>query len=225
MDLLISYGLIFLGLAISGWASLKVRSAYSKYSEIKVNQNISGQEVARKILDKNGLSNVYVVEINGQLSDHYDPKRKVVRLSNGIFHGNSVASIAVAAHEVGHALQDKDDYSFMRIRSAMVPFVNLTTNVGYIMIVISFIAGILELFSIGIGLFSLSLVFQLVTLPVEIDASRRAEQELAELTLFNDKELKQSKSMLFAAAMTYVASVITTSLQILRLVLLSRSRD
>ena len=158
-------------------AQAYLSSTYKKGKEILSRSGLSGCEVARKILDSNGLSDVYVVQTEGILSDHYDPRRKVVRLSKDIFHGSTIAATAVAAHECGHAIQDKDGYMFMRIRSKIVPVVNLITYIGYIVLLISLFAGITGYLKISILLIAVTLVFQLVTLPVEFDASKRALNE------------------------------------------------
>lgn len=202
-----------------------VRSTFSKYGKINTASHLTGAEVARKILDKNGLIDVHIVETNGFLGDHYDPSRKVVRLSPDIFHKSTVASNAVAAHEVGHAIQDRDGYSMMRIRGAMVPFVNFTSQLGYVAILIGFLASLLDLLMIGILLISLTLIFQLVTLPVEFDASNKAKKELDMINILTENEANGVSDMLKAAAMTYVAAVLSTLLNILRLLLLSRGRD
>lgn len=214
--------LMVLSIVITLIAQGFVSSAYNKYKRVKSKRGLSGLEVARKILDKNGLSNIYVVETKGMLSDHYDPKRKVIRLSSDIFHKETIASIAVAAHEVGHAIQDKEGYSFMKIRSAIFPIVNFGSILGYIAIFIGFFFGYIDLAWIGIILLLGMLLFQLVTLPVELNASKRAQKELEGIVDTN--ELNMAKNMLFAAAMTYVAALATTLIQILRLVLMVSSR-
>lgn len=222
---LISYGLMFLGLIITVVADIYVRTSYKKYKEIDSAKGLSGFEVARQILDKNGLKDVHVVEVKGELTDHYDPTRKVVRLSEPIFNGTSIASVSVAAHECGHAIQDADNYTYMKIRSKLVPAVNFSSKFGYLAIMIGFIFGLMNFAIFGIGLLLVMLLFQLVTLPVEFDASRRGKQELDKMHALNDSELKQSASMLRAAAFTYVASLVTTLLEILRLALIAFDRD
>ena len=212
--------LFVLGLVITLAADLYVRSSYSKYKKVKNDKGLTGFEVARKILDKNGLKDIHVVETNGELTDHYDPKRKVVRLSNSIFNGNTIAAASVAAYECGHAIQDKDNYTFMRIRASLVPAVNFSSKFGYIVLMIGFLAGSFDLAVLGLGLLILILLFQLVTLPVEFDASKRAKVELDKLNILNKEEIPQSASMLRAAAFTYVASLVTTLLEILRLALI-----
>ncbi len=212
-------------LAIPAIAQFKVTSSYKKYSKIKTTKAISGQEVAQKILKANGLDNIYVVETKGTLSDHYDPKRKVVRLSHDIFHGESVSSMAVAAHEVGHAIQDKEGYFFMKLRSFIFPIVNLGTGLSYIIILIGVFAQALNLIYLGIALTALGLIFQIITLPVEFNASSRAKEELNKLGLSNETDNDGISKMLSAAALTYVAGVLASALQIVRLLLVFGGGD
>lgn len=200
-------------------AQIKIKTEYSRYSKVKNSKKLSGCEVARKILDANGLGKIYVVEVAGDLTDHYDPTRKTVRLSTNIFHGTSISSAAVAAHECGHAIQDKISYAPMRIRSMLVPAVNLVTSFSWYIVFFGIMVQIFKIFIIGIALVSLGLIFQLVTLPVEIDASRRAKKELLKLNLISESEKGGIKKVLTAAAMTYVAAVLTSILQIFRLFL------
>ncbi|MDD4035942.1 MAG: zinc metallopeptidase [Bacilli bacterium] len=214
--------LLIIGFLIASGAQLFVTSSYNKYKKVGNKKGLTGFEVARKILDKNGLDKVHIVETRGLLSDHYDPRRKVVRLSTEIFHGDSIASASVAAHEVGHAIQDKEGYLYMKIRSFLVPFVNIGTSLGYIAILIGFITNALNMIDLGIILLSSMILFQIVTLPVEFNASKRAGIELKNEKLLESNELDKSSNMLTAAAFTYVASVLTTMLQLLRLIVLSR---
>ena len=222
---LVNYGLLFLGFIIALVADLYVRSSYKKYKEIPSKKGLSGFEVARHILDKNGLKDVHVVEVKGELTDHYDPTRKVVRLSKPIFNGTSIASVSVAAHECGHAIQDSVNYTYMRIRSKLVPAVNFSSKLGYLAIMIGIIAGLFKIAIIGILLLLVMLLFQLVTLPVEFDASKRGKEELDKMHALDDSELVQSANMLRAAAFTYVASLVTTLLEILRLALIAFNRE
>lgn len=219
---------IFLGIigfVITIWAQIRVNSAYSKYRTIANKKDLTGCEVARIILDKHGLNNIHIVEVSGNLSDHYDPSRKVVRLSRDIFHGNTIAAISVAAHECGHAIQDKENYSFMKIRSGLVPFVNLVSYLGYFVLIISAFAGMTGYLMVGIIMILATLIFQLVTLPVEFDASKRAKIELNELNLVTNGEDESVKDMLNAAAMTYVASVLSSILSLLRLIIMFSNND
>lgn len=215
--------LIFIGLGISLIAQLIVTTSYNKYKKVLNNKELTGYEVARRILDKNKLSDIMILETKGNLSDHYDPTRRVIKLSTDIFHGSSIASVAVAAHECGHAIQDKVGYKPMRIRSKIVPTVNICTKLGYLAIIIGCIFSY-QLVEIGILLLATMLVFQLVTLPVEFNASKRALQEIEKLNLVDMEEKNKAKSMLNAAAFTYVASLLTSMLQILRLVLIYGNR-
>ena len=224
MYTLLYYVLPLLGLVITSIAQLIITTNYSKYKQIDAKSNIAGYQVARKILDKYNLKNIKVVKVSGNLTDHYDPTDKVVRLSNDIYEGTSIASVSVAAHECGHAIQDKVGYTPMRIRSSLVPIVNFSTKIGYIVIVIGLILGALNLATIGLILLLSMLLFQLVTLPVEFDASHRGKKELDELHILNNEEQMGSSKMLLAAAFTYVASVLSTILQILRFALMISSR-
>lgn len=217
--------LFFAGIIIVIYAQSKINNSYRKSSKIKIKNGLSGVEVARKILDSNNLSNIHVVSVGGTLTDHYDPSRKVVRLSNDVFNNDSIAAISVAAHECGHAIQDKVGYSFMKIRSMLVPIVNFVTYIGYIVSIISLFAGITGYLKVGIMLIIVSLIFQLVTLPVEFDASKRAIEELNKLGLIEKEENQNVKEMLSSAAFTYVASFISSILNLLRLVIMLGNRD
>ena len=224
---LVSYGLLFLGTIITFLAQAFISISYKKYKKVKNASKITGAEMARSILDRNGLTSVSVQEVAGDLTDHYDPRTKVVRLSSEIYGGTSVASISVAAHECGHAIQDSVGYTMMRIRSMLVPVVNISSYAGYIAITIGLLAGLTKLIWAGIYFELAILLFQLVTLPVEIDASKRGLKELKESGKVEDTEYSGSKVMLISAASTYVASLATTLLQVLRLVLLvsGKNRD
>ena len=206
-------------------AQINISINYRRYKNVKNNKGISGFEVARKILDSNGLEDIYVVETSGELTDHYDPTRRVIKLSKDIFHGTSVAAISVATHECGHAIQDKDGYVFMRIRSFLVPLVNLVSTFSWIVILIGMIAQLFNVFVLGIVLISVGLLFQIVTLPVEFDASKRGKELLKNLNIVEDEESTGVSKMLKSAAMTYVASVLTSVLEIIRLIIIFRSDD
>lgn len=215
--------LIWLGLIITVLAQTFITSSYRKYRNIENSKNNSGFDVARKILDKNNLKDIMIIETRGSLTDHYDPTSKVVRLSTDIYHGTSIAAAAVAAHECGHAIQDKVDYKPMKIRSKLVPIVNLCTRLGYFAIAIgAFFSYILM--EVGVILLLSMLLFQLVTLPVEFNASKRALKELENYNLLSKDEKHYAKNMLIAAALTYVASIITTLMQLLRYFLIANSR-
>lgn len=222
---LIGEFLLIIGFIISLAAQIYVNASYRKYKNIENSKGLTGFDVARKILDENGLKDIYITEVRGNLTDHYDPGRKVIRLSTDIFHGKTIASASVAAHEVGHAIQDKEGYSFMRFRSMMFPLVRFSSYGGYIAILVGAIFELMDLIWFGIGLEIVILLFQIITLPVEFNASSRAKDELAKYNLLNNNEINSSDKMLRAAAYTYVASVLTTILQILRLIVMFSDRD
>lgn len=211
---------LLLILIIPLWAQGKVRSAYSKYSKKPTSSQMSGAEVARKILDENGLYHVNIEQTKGTLTDHYDPRSKVVRLSPDIYHGRSMASSAVAAHEVGHAIQDQEDYAFLRFRSALVPAANLGSNLAFVLIVIGLFLGSAGWFLLGILFFSAAVLFQLVTLPVEFDASNRAMTQLISTGIIRNEEERETKKVLDAAALTYVAAALVAVLELVRFILL-----
>ncbi len=220
------YLLTILAFIITITAQIFVNGSYSKTRKIKNKHNLTGEQVARTILDKNGLQNVQIEEVGTTLGDHYDPRSKTVRLSSDIYHNTSIASASVAAHECGHAIQDKDDYTFLRIRHALIPVVNFSSYAGYIAIVIGCIFSSINLIWVGILMEIIILLFQLITLPVEFNASSRALKQLEELNLLEKSEIKYSRKMLGAAAMTYVASVAAAVLEILRLLLIfNRNND
>lgn len=221
----VGYGLIIIAFLVTLIADIYLRTRYRKYKKVEVKSGKTGAEAAREILAKNGLDNIYVVETKGTLSDHYDPKQKVVRLSTDIYHGTSIAAVSVAAHECGHAIQDKEGYTFMRIRSAIIPFVNFGTRFGYIAVLVGLIFGATNVAWIGVGLLLFMLLFQLVTLPVELNASSRAKQILVSEGIITSNERKDASNMLTAAALTYIASLISTIFDLLRLVLIIIGND
>ncbi len=220
MDLLIILGIILIPII----AQIYISSNYANYSKIENKKNITGFEVARKILDKNGLDKIHIVEVKGNLTDHYDPTYKVVRLSTSIFHGSSIAALSVAAHECGHAIQDKENYSFLRFRSLIFPVVHFTSYFAYIILFIGLLSEALNLFALGIALVSIGLLFQIVTLPVEFNASSRAKKELEKLKLVTKTEAQGVEKMLNSAAFTYVAGVLSSILELLRLILIFTNR-
>lgn len=200
-------------------AQLNINATYSRYKGEKNKKKLSGFEVARKILDENGLKDMYIVEVRGNLTDHYDPNQKVVRLSTDVFHGETIAAAAVAAHECGHAIQDKENYSWMNIRSMLCPIVNFMTYLAYILFFISILLQMADMLLLAIALVLFGLVFQLVTLPVEFDASKRANEQMDKLSLLDENEIEGTKKVLKAAALTYVASVLSSLLNLFRLIL------
>lgn len=221
MDLLI----LLCILIIPAIAQLWVSTSYGKYKQIKNEKQYTGYDVARKILDQNGLNEMYIVETNGILSDHYDPNKKVVRLSKEIYHGETIAAMAVAAHECGHALQDKEGYLYMRFRSFIFPMVNAATSLSYLIIALGLLFQSLNLVWIGIGCVATGLLFQIVTLPVEINASQRAKKEIQKLNLAHEKEEQGISQMLTAAASTYVAGVLSSALELIRLIAILGNRE
>ncbi len=209
--------LYLLMLIIPLMAQIYVTSSYKRFKKVYNKKNITGYDVARKILNANGLNDLYVVEIKGTMTDHYDPTRKTVRLSSEVYHGSTVASMAIAAHECGHAIQDKEGYLFLKIRSFIYPVVNLGTRLAYIVLLIGIILEYFDLILLGIALVGLGLVFQLVTLPVEINASKRALIKLEELNIADKNELSGTKTMLTSAALTYLAGVLSSAIEVFRL--------
>jgi len=225
MEFFIFYGLAIISLLITMGAQAFISSSYNKYSKVGTTKGLTGEEVARKLLDKHGLNDIKVQATTGYLSDHYDPKARVIRLSEGIFGKSTVAAVSVACHECGHAIQDKDGFLFLRIRSKLVPVVNLCSYAGYLAIVLGGILSMMGLIWAGIIAEMIILLFQLVTLPVEFDASKRGLKEVKEERILTEKELSGGKVMLTSAALTYVASVATAIIQVLRLVLIYGRRN
>ena len=219
------YGILIISLIITLSAQAFVSMTYSKTRKIKNINNLTGSVVAREILDKNGLRNVQVVETPGYLSDHYDPRSKVVRLSSEVYHSPSIASVAVAAHECGHAIQDDTNYIFMNIRAAIVPFVNFASYAGYFAIVIGFFASAMNLVWFGIIMECVILLFQIITLPVEFNASRRALKILESRNILYGNEVNGAKNVLSAAAMTYVAAALMSISQLIRLIAISNRNN
>ncbi len=218
MDLLI----VLLIIALPLLAEIYIKIIYKKSSNKLVMNKMTGYDIARKILDKNGLKDLLVIETKGTLTDHYDPSRKVIRLSTSIYKESTIASNAVAAHEVGHALQDKEGYTFLRIRTLIFPIVSLLSRISYIVIFLGFLFEIMDLVYLGIIAVGAGVLFQVITLPVEINASKRAVKELNELGIINEEEKEDVKNMLTAAALTYVASTLAELLQLIRLINIAR---
>lgn len=205
-------------------AQLYINYTYKKYLKSESRNSLSGFEAARKILDENKLNDIHIVTTNGNLTDHYDSSRNVIRLSKDIFDGTSISSVSIAAHECGHAIQNKEGYLFMKIRSFLVPIVNFTNKIAYIILILGFVLEYYNLIEIAIILMSSSVLFQLITLPVEINASKRAKKELIKLNILNNDEIEGTTNVLTAAALTYVAGLLVTILDLLRLVLILNGR-
>ncbi|WP_419466022.1 zinc metallopeptidase [Alteribacter salitolerans] len=202
------------------WAQMRVKSAFKKYSQVPASSGMSGAEVAKKILNDNGIYDVTVEPVKGKLTDHYDPRSKTVRLSESNYYGNSVAGAAVAAHEVGHAIQDAEDYAFLRFRHALVPVANLGQNFSFFLILAGMLLTQANLLLAGIVLMSFAVLFQLVTLPVEFNASSRAMDQVISVGVIRNDEEKQTKKVLNAAALTYVAGAVVAVLELVRFILM-----
>lgn len=215
-----SYLLILIGLAISMWASWYVNHNFKKYDQFTSHRGKSGADAARYILDSAGLQDIQINKVSGNLTDNYNPGNKTLNLSESTYDSTSVAAIGVAAHECGHAIQDQTSYVPMRVRAALVPAVNLGSNASIPLIIIGALLGMNHtLITIGIWLFALVVLFQVVTLPVEFNASGRAIKILGSGDILDNDEVPMVKQVLFAAALTYVAAAISTALQLLRLIL------
>ncbi len=207
-------------LIIPIWAQTKVKNTYKKYSKIATSSRMTGAQVARKILDDNGLYDVSIEEVKGVLSDHYDPRSKVVRLSSDNYHGHSMAASAVAAHEVGHAIQDAEDYAFLKFRSALVPVASFGSRSAIYIIIAGLIFNLSGLTLFGIIFMALAVLFQLVTLPVEFNASNRAMDQLVSTGIILNNEERDTKKVLNAAALTYVAAALVAVMELMRFVLI-----
>jgi hypothetical protein len=215
-----TYFLILIGVLLSMAASAKLNSTYSRYSSVRGRCGMTGQEVAKRILANQGIYDVEVRHVSGNLTDHYDPRTKTVNLSDSVYGSTSIAAIGVAAHECGHAVQDAREYVPLRVRAALVPVANFGSTISWPLILIGLFIGGTSLVSLGILMFSLAVLFQIVTLPVEYNASHRAVKLLDSMGILVGEEVSQTRSVLSAAALTYVAAAAASLLQLLRLVLL-----
>lgn len=211
-------------LLLSIYAQFKVKATFSKYSQIQTMRKISGKEAASLLLRTNSILGVRIQKTAGSLSDHYDPSNKVLKLSEPVYDQTSIAAVGVAAHETGHAIQDKEKYGPLVLRSTLVPVANIGSAAGPYLALAGIIFKMNLLLNIGIILFACAVLFYLVTLPVEIDASRRALKILEHNAVLNQEELKGVKKVLTAAALTYVASALTAVANLVRLILISRDR-
>lgn len=216
-----TYLILIPAILISAWAQFKVSSTFNKYSTVRSINGYTGAQVARILLNDAGLQEVEIQQVPGRLSDHYDPRAKVLRLSSDVYGSTSVASIGVAAHEVGHAIQDKESYSALVFRNAIVPVVNFSSSLSLILFFIGILLSYSTLVTIGIILFSVVVLFQLVTLPVEFNASSRALKLLEAREILYDKEVDGARKVLSAAALTYVAATLMAVLQLVRLIAIS----
>ncbi|EIA16592.1 zinc metallopeptidase [Clostridium perfringens] len=216
-----TYLILIPAILISAWAQFKVSSTFNKYSTVRSINGYTGAQVARILLNDAGLQEVEIQQVPGRLSDHYDPRAKVLRLSSDVYGSTSVASIGVAAHEVGHAIQDKESYSALVFRNAIVPVVNFSSSLSWILFFIGILLSYSTLVTIGIILFSVVVLFQLVTLPVEFNASSRALKLLEARGILYDKEVDGARKVLSSAALTYVAATLMAVLQLVRLIAIS----
>ena len=220
--------LVLPAVLIAGIAQARVSSTFKKYSRVMTEGGRTAAEVARMILDKNGLYDVTIERVSGNLSDHYDPRSNTVRLSDPVYGSSSVAAIGVAAHEVGHAIQHAESYAPIKLRTAIIPVTNIGASISPVFILLGLVLGSYPLAIFGVVLYSLMAVFQLVTLPVEFNASARALKTLDRDAILTRDEVGSAKKVLSAAAMTYVAALIVSLAQILRLLLIvggGRRRD
>lgn len=228
-----TYILVLIGAIICIWASSRVKSTYRKYEKVRCLSGMTGAEAAQRILQMSGINDVQIQHISGDLTDHYDPSKRILRLSDSVYGSQSVAAIGVAAHECGHALQHRDGYLPLRVRTALVPAANIGSRLGLPIVVLGLILGIgfqlpgggyFSLAQIGIWVFALAVLFQIITLPVEFDASGRALELLGSCGIMNGNEVDGCRRVLKAAALTYVAAAAASILQLLRLVLLTGNR-
>lgn len=212
-------------LLIAFYAQYKVKNTFKKYNQIHLSSNLTGAEAARKILLSNNLTNIEIRQTDGKLSDHYDPQKKTLNLSADVYHNNSVAAVGVAAHEVGHAIQDKEEYKPLSLRASLVPAANIGSSFGLPLAIFGFFIRADFLIMTGFVLFSAAFLFHLVTLPVEFNASNRAISNLKNNNLLNQEELKGVKKVLKAAAFTYVATTLVALANMLRILLLAGLGD
>jgi Zn-dependent membrane protease YugP len=220
-----TFFLIIPAFLLAIYAQFKVKSTYEKYSQVPNSRGYTGAQAARYILDDYRLTNIQIDSIPGELSDNYDPRAKKLHLSEGIYNSNSVAAIGVAAHEAGHAIQDARAYAPLKIRNGLVPVTNLGTTLAFPLFLLGLFIGIPQLMDIGIVLFSIAVAFSVITLPVEFNASNRAIRVLADGRFLNAKELPMARSVLNAAALTYVAATAMAILNLVRLLVLRNQRD
>jgi Zn-dependent membrane protease YugP len=223
MDIIFEYVLLFGAMILVAWSQSKVSGKYERYSRMAANTRYTGEDVAKMILSRNGIHDVQVEMGQGFLSDHYDPRAKVVRLSPGNFSTSSIAAVSIAAHEVGHAIQHAENYGGIALRNAILPAAIISGHLAWVVIMIGFFT-FPAIFYVGIGMLGVIALFQAVTLPVEFNASSRAMNLISEMGILNSDEQSYAKDMLSAAAFTYVAALIATLVQIIRLLLIRGRR-
>ena len=216
--------LFILSIALSIWASFNIKAQFKKYAQMPYSKHVTADVVANWIMKQNGVTNVRIEHVSGTLTDHYDPSQKVLRLSDGVYGSNSIAAIGVAAHECGHAIQDNQNYQPLVLRRKLVPITNIGSKAAFPIILVGMLLGFTGLYKIGIVLFSVVVLFQLVTLPVEFDASKRACSIMASSNRFSTDEITAVKKVLTAAAMTYLASALSAVIQLLRLISMANRR-
>lgn len=225
-DSLWTYVLIVLpAVILAMWASANVNSTFKKYSKVPSSSGYTGMDAARRILDANGLTNIRIEHVSGNLTDHYDPKAGVIRLSDAVYANNSAAAIGVAAHEAGHAVQHAEKYAPLVIRNAIIPICAIGSNLAMPLIILGLVLDMFGLCYIGILAFGLAALFQLITLPVEFDASRRALAALESSGRFSDTDLKNAGKTLRAAALTYVAALAVALANLLRIIVIVGGRN
>ena len=217
--------LLLPAIIISFFAQMKINSTYNKYSRVKTTNGYTGMQVARMILDGAGLFDVRIEMVNARLGDHYDPSSRVLRLSLEVYNNPTIAAAGIAAHEVGHAIQHKESYKPLVIRNSIVPVVNISSNISWVLFFIGLLLGFRGLTALGILLFSAVVIFQLITLPVEFNASNRALRILESRGILYGNEIKDAQKVLGAAAMTYVAATLMAVSQLIRLIALSNRDD
>ncbi|MRJ47798.1 zinc metallopeptidase [Fundicoccus ignavus] len=219
-----TYVLVLIGMAIVMFAQHRVTSTFAQFSSVETSKRITGRQAAEAILAYSNIHDVTVEHVRGNLTDHYDPRNKVLRLSDATYDSDSIAAVAVAAHECGHAVQDAQNYHFLKVRSFLAPITQIGSTIAMPMIFLGLILSWMGLVQLGILAFSLVLVFQIVTLPVEFDASKRALAILEDGGFILANETPSAKKVLNAAAFTYIAATLSTALQLLRLILISNRR-
>lgn len=223
-----TYLLVLVGMGLSLLASAKVKSTYAKYEKVRSLSGLTGAQTAERILHANGIYDVSIEHISGSLTDHYDPSNKVLRLSDSVYDSSSVAAVGVAAHECGHAIQHNKSYAPLSIRAAIVPAANIGAAISWPLILVGLMIGTRSanfFITAGILLFSLSVLFQIVTLPVEINASSRALRALSDMGILYGDEVSKTRKVLSAAALTYVAAAASSILQLVRLIMIGRRND
>ena len=222
----LNYWLLMLpALLVGAWAQMKLRSAYGRFSRVELSSGLTGAQAAQEILAAAGLHQMPVNEVPGHLTDHYDPARRALFLSADNFHGRSVAAVGVAAHEAGHALQHQAAYGPLQLRMGLVPVTQIASYAWIVLFGLGVVLASTKLIWLGIGVFSVMMFFQLITLPVEYDASRRAKEQLLRLGLVRAEESEGVSKVLSAAALTYVAALVTSVMQLLYFLNVARSRD